>query len=333
MNLRQQITEQIVMAMNQGLPPWRKPWSTSNNSGFPCNFASKRRYHGINPVLLIYSSILGGFGSKFWGTADSWQKHLGVETKPDQKSTNIVLFLFVPKKENKKPVLNSKGENVLCPLMRLFPLFNADQLKVPDVAYLASLPKSKLRKLAKSRGMKVRRGTNSAVIAEMLCHEISERLAKYVGSADRLNTDPDYVPAEALIASTGADIRYGGDRAYYNLGGHIQVPERHRFESIGQFYETVFHELVHWGEHTIGKMKNRTEYAFGELVAEIGACFLMMELKVPMCQKLLLQSQSYIQVWLKHMQSDSKYIFDASRQASRVVDHILSLSKESRVAA
>ena len=26
---------------------------------------------------------------------------------------------------------------------------------------------------------------------------------------------PDYGPAEELIAATGADIRFGGDRAYY----------------------------------------------------------------------------------------------------------------------
>ena len=63
------------------------------------------------------------------------------------------------------------------------------------------------------------------------------------------NTEPDYGPAEELIAATGADIRHGGEQAFYNpVGDFIQLPNRERFGSLGAFYETALHELAHWSE-------------------------------------------------------------------------------------
>ena len=50
---------------------------------------------------------------------------------------------------------------------------------------------------------------------------------------------PDYAPAEELIAATGADIRHGGENAFYTLtGDYIQLPNRERFGSLGAYYET-----------------------------------------------------------------------------------------------
>ena len=60
---------------------------------------------------------------------------------------------------------------------------------------------------------------------------------------------PDFAPAEELIAATGADIRHGGEKAFYNLtGDYIQLPHRERFGSFGPYYETALHELAHWSE-------------------------------------------------------------------------------------
>jgi len=39
------------------------------------------------------------------------------------------------------------------------------------------------------------------------------------------NAEPDFAPAEELIAATGADIRHGGERAFYApVGDFIQLP-------------------------------------------------------------------------------------------------------------
>jgi hypothetical protein len=60
----------------------------------------------------------------------------------------------------------------------------------------------------------------------------------------------DYRPAEEAVeaARVGMGVRlvYGGGRAFYRpTDDYIQVPPRATFESPGEFYGTVFHELVH----------------------------------------------------------------------------------------
>jgi antirestriction protein ArdC len=53
--------------------------------------------------------------------------------------------------------------------------------------------------------------------------------------------------AEALIRATGADIRVGGDRAFYvPSAGYIQVPPPSAFYEPINWHRTVCHELGHW---------------------------------------------------------------------------------------
>ena len=91
----------------------------------------------------------------------------------------------------------------------------------------------------------------------------------------------DYQPAEeameASLLGMGLSLRYGGGKAFYSPSqDYIQVPPKATFESLDEFYGTVFHELVHATEHESRLNWSRKEkentYALGELVAEIGSC-------------------------------------------------------------
>ena len=96
----------------------------------------------------------------------------------------------------------------------------------------------------------------------------------------------DYEPAEEAIAATGITVRHGGDRAFYSPSeDYVQVPPKASFTEPDEYYETVFHELVHATEHPSrldwSRKEKENSYALGELVAEIGACYLARELGVP----------------------------------------------------
>jgi antirestriction protein ArdC len=141
----------------------------------------------------------------------------------------------------------------------------------------------------------------------------------------------DYRPAEAVIAATGITIRYGGNKAFYSPSGDfIQCPSRATFTEPDEFYETVFHELIHATEHPTRLNWSRKEsdnsYAMGELIAEIGACYLARELGVPASENLG-NHVAYLGNWLKAMKNDSRFIFTASAQASKAADFILSFSR------
>jgi len=138
-----------------------------------------------------------------------------------------------------------------------------------------------------------------------------------------------YENADAVIDATGADIRYGGNEAFYNPpNDFIQLPLRSQFDSMESPYETTFHELCHWSEGRIGfdRAEAENSYAYAELVAEIGACLTMGELNLPTTTNFE-NHAAYLQHRIEALKADSKFIFKAAAQANKAVDHILSYSR------
>jgi antirestriction protein ArdC len=148
-------------------------------------------------------------------------------------------------------------------------------------------------------------------------------------AAPKEDTGERHEHADAVIESTNATIQYGGNKAFYSLDGdYIQVPFQHQFESAEAFYETSFHELCHWSEKRVGFDRSQAEntYALGELVAEMGSCFLMVELGLPTTSNLT-NHVAYLDNWLKGMNGDPKFIFRAAAQASKAVEFVTSFSR------
>lgn len=149
------------------------------------------------------------------------------------------------------------------------------------------------------------------------------------------NAAERYENADAVIAATRADIRFGGNQAFYNPpGDFIQLPHRHQFDSPEAFIETAMHELGHWTEHPTRLNWDRANegYAAGELVAEMSACLMMAELGLPTSTNLE-NHAAYLKSFLDGMAGDSRFIFKAAAQASKVVDFLLSFSRTPVAAA
>lgn len=127
--------------------------------------------------------------------------------------------------------------------------------------------------------------------------------------------DERFRHADDLIEGTGADIRYGGDRAFYQpQGDFIQLPYRQQFAE-GEFYETAFHELAHWSEHASrldwDRSKAENSYALGELIAELSSCYTSAELGLPV-QQSLGNHAAYLKHWIDQMRGDPRFIFRAT---------------------
>ncbi|MEO0899607.1 MAG: zincin-like metallopeptidase domain-containing protein [Bacteroidota bacterium] len=130
-------------------------------------------------------------------------------------------------------------------------------------------------------------------------------------------------------------IEYGGDDAFYSPSKDlVKVPKRYRFDTIEDFYFTLFHELIHATGHS--SRLNRPEvmeknvfasleYSKEELTAEIGASFLanIAGIETP---TLLDSSHAYINGWLKKLKGDRKFIFVAAKEAKKGVGYVLSKS-------
>jgi antirestriction protein ArdC len=143
--------------------------------------------------------------------------------------------------------------------------------------------------------------------------------------------EPDYRPAEELISATGADIRHGGERAFYSpAGDFIQLPHRERFDSLGAYYESAIHELAHWSEGRQDLDRQQLGYAMCELIAEIASSFVSAEIGIPNGE-MLENHAAYVKSWLDGMRGDSSYIFKAARMASATCDYLLSFVREPEV--
>src|SRR5580693_1155348 len=110
------ITQSVVKQLEAGVPPWRKPWSTS----IPQNLISRKPYRGLNVLALATQ----GFGSPYWLTFKQ-AKQLDAHVRKGEKST-LVCFWKCGEfaKEN---ALTGEVENKKSVLLRYYHLFNAEQ--------------------------------------------------------------------------------------------------------------------------------------------------------------------------------------------------------------
>jgi len=114
-------------------------------------------------------------------------------------------------------------------------------------------------------------------------------------------------------------------------GDWIILPPKEKFVSAGAYYETAFHELAHHSEVRLGWDHRKQGYDYGELVAEIAASLLSAELGVPQGEAIE-NHAAYLKHWLEGMKGDSSFILQASSQAGKVTDYLLSFVRDDKEA-
>ena len=158
-------------------------------------------------------------------------------------------------------------------------------------------------------------------------------------------TEPQHTTAlerieavEKFVASTGATIKHGGNRAFYRMSDDIvQMPELQSFKNSESYYATAAHEITHWTRHPSRldrsfdqKRFGDSGYAMEELVAEIGSAFLCADLEITPEQRE--DHSAYIESWLKALKNDKRAVFTASSHAQRATDYLHSLQPHSEPA-
>jgi antirestriction protein ArdC len=150
----------------------------------------------------------------------------------------------------------------------------------------------------------------------------------YAQPAPRFDPITRIEHAEFFFRATGADIRYGGGRAFYSPSqDFIRMPPFEAFRDAESHYSTLAHETVHWTRHPtrldrdFGRKRFGDEgYAIEELVAELGAAFLCASLELTLEPRE--EHASYIQNWLTVLRNDKRAIFQAAAHAQRAADFL-----------
>lgn len=142
--------------------------------------------------------------------------------------------------------------------------------------------------------------------------------------------NPEYriAEAETFFAATGAQIRHGGDRAFYAPGPDvIQMPPFEAFCDAQSYYSTLAHESTHWTSHKSRLDRSFDQKRFGdegyareELVAELGAAFLCADLGIALEERT--DHADYVGFWLKVLKNDKRAIFHAAAHAQKAVEFL-----------
>ena len=309
-NVKQQVAQMLIEAMENGDTPWQRPWDVQSGSSLNArNPISGNAYRGVNRILLAIAGAGAGYGSNLWLTyqqaaAKGWQVRKG------QKGTMIVKVVDFGRNQaegDARPAAANEGggasgtrdgeqEQAMGKALRRYWVFNAEQIE--------GMPQPE---------------------------EKPERDFEPVERAEAV--------MQALIEKTGLMVIHGGNKAcYVPTHDEIRLPPKKSFHTAYDLWATKLHEAAHSTMHE--KRLNRTEayakrwgdsaYALEELTAEIASAILASETGVPMSQdpKHVQSHASYLRSWIKAIQNDPMAIFTAAKNADRICEYMLGLERQ-----
>lgn len=124
---------------------------------------------------------------------------------------------------------------------------------------------------------------------------------------------------------------FGGNRACYSpMLDFMRMPLMEQFNTTEGYYGTYFHEMTHSTGHPSRLNREGVanfdhfgshQYSKEELVAEMGACFMMgiAGLQLEPSDN----SKAYIQGWIEELKNKPKMLFQAAKQAEQACNYML----------
>jgi len=161
------------------------------------------------------------------------------------------------------------------------------------------------------------------------CEDLTIPAAPELPAAE-FDQSPSVISLVDKLGLSGG-LTHAGDRAYYMPSrDSIVMPPLAAFNSAANYHATLLHESVHATGHK-SRLDRLTparfgseDYAYEELVAELGAAMLCCKLGIDGD----LRHAGYIQSWLKALRNDKKFILSASAKAQAAMDWLTNTGEQ-----
>ena len=281
----------------------------------PLNFESKKPYRGVNRLLLQERiGFAGAFRNPYFLTFNQIKKH-GGRLKKGTRGYEVVYYsirYIVPADKN-------TGR-------KAYSSTNAH--KVIDFIDKHKLSEDIVTRIPMIRYYNVYNGASIEGIDFQLDKLQIGRAVPDTASENQ---------AAALIVENYPNppaIKHEGNQAYYSPSGdYVKMPKKEQFDSINDYYRTLFHELTHSTGHDkrlnrgINLMLEKEDYAKEELVAEFGAVFLSAWAGIMWYNNK--NHAAYLKSWnsaIKEAENDNKFLMKAASLAQAATDYILNLN-------
>lgn len=311
------VTDKIIGMLKSASPTdYHRAWK-DDVFFIPINYASKKPYRGINRLLLQERiGFAGAFRNPYFLTFKQIKKHKGT-LKKGAKGYEVIYYSIryvVPADKN-------SGR-------KAFSSTNAQ--KVLDFLHKYKLSEDIVGRIPMIRYYNVYNGAD----IENIDFKLDElQIGRAVPDSATENR------AAQLIAENYPNppaIKNEGNQAYYNpASDYIKLPKQEQFDTVNDYYRTLFHELTHSTGHNkrlnrgIHLMLEKDDYAKEELVAEFGAVFLSAWAGIMWYNNK--NHAAYLKGWnsaIKESQKDNKFLMRAASLAQQATDYILALDKD-----
>ena len=237
-----EITAKILLALEAGVMPWRKPWDGARTGAVLPRRATGENYRGVNVILLWSAAMERGYVSPFWLTFNQAVK-LGAQVRKGERGEVVVYY-----GQGKRTRIDEGGAEVedAFRFLKWYVVFSADQIDNLPARFHPAQVESDIAPIA----------LHEAWFDRLQIARIATRdLACYIPSRDVIGMPPiaafdtaeDYaatlnhesvhatmaghrvgrdmgkkfskhaIAAEELVAEIGASI----------LGAHLRLPPQH----------------------------------------------------------------------------------------------------------
>jgi len=281
--------ENLKAGMESNNVPWRKQWK--GGSVMPMNVVSKKHYKGGNIVSLWFWAMGNGYTDMRFGTRNQLKK-LGMSIKGLKNGEGCLVKFF------KQSTYTTKDKKT-------------DE-EVTRTGYITNW-------------------------WEVFCVEQCEDYEAPKTSPETMivTSQSDMMKHfNAFVETQGIDLKRQGNQAFYRLSGDlIQLPKTEDFETPLAEVATSMHEAIHSTGHpkrcerNLANKFGSAEYAFEELVAELGSLILTLslggEFNPHELQEEHANSQAYLKHWLKACDEQDSALDRAFSQAQAAADFVL----------
>ena len=311
------VTDKIIgMLKSASHTDYHRAWK-DDAFFIPLNYDSKKPYRGINRLLLQERiGFAGAFRNPYFLTFKQIKKHKGT-LKKGAKGYEVIYYSIryvVPADKN-------SGR-------KAFSSTNAQ--KVLDFLHKYKLSEDIVGRIPMIRYYNVYNGAD----IENIDFKLDElQIGRAVPDSATENR------AAQLIVENYPNppaIKQEGNEAYYNpASDYIKLPKQEQFDTVNDYYRTLFHELTHSTGHNkrlnrgIHLMLEKDDYAKEELVAEFGAVFLSAWAGIMWYNNK--NHAAYLKGWnsaIKEAKNDNKFLMRAASLAQQATDYILALDKD-----
>ena len=295
MDIRQQITDSIVQAIeNGGMPPWRKSWSSGC---LHFNASSGAIYKGINQLILAMAASAHG-GEARWLTYKQ-AEYMGLQIRKGEHGTRIVKMVEVSRRQAAKEsaaggdVLAEDGSKAL--VMKAYTVFNASQIDG-----IAPMP-------ARECDVTCADAVDQIILG-LQRTGLKVNFGQGFQPAYYPRTDEVRIPPATEFSSLD-DFRA---TILHECAGHATGhPKR----------LARLHMDARFGS---------PEYAREELRAELVSSMMQGVIGLPPGPTMMAQHAAYLASWLQALKNDKNEIFKAAADAQKICDYVSRLAVEAQ---